>query len=80
MASREIEQLVIRDVGMAAPEPELLTATLDKESHDWCFNHWCRLFRGTLDSSVSAGDGFERINDELVDLQFLLLPLSCLGL
>lgn len=65
---------------MAPRKLELLIATLDKENHDWCFNHWCRLFGGTLDSSVSAGDGFERINDKLVDLQFLLLPLSCLGL
>lgn len=31
VASREIEQLVMRDVGVAPPEPELLTATLDKE-------------------------------------------------
>ena len=32
--SREVKQLVIRGAGVAALEPELLTAALDKESSD----------------------------------------------
>lgn len=47
------------------------------------FHHLGRLFGGTLDSSISGGDEFERINDERrwpTDLQFLLLPLCNLGL